>query len=280
MLKRALTMILCVLIFCCLCAGAAADNRIIPEGLPEVYPVSIDSSVVSGAKPAPKECFTEYASDNGLEGLVCYVVGKVVEIKDIESGQAPVRAFELQTEYGYVSIHDTYSFMMDVYQEGETASVAEPESDYSFPSEGDFVKIIGIYFGYSETEKMPTFHYGTPLALMAAYHPQEPEPEPTPKADRMTAGESNALRKANQYLKTMPFSYNGLIKQLEYESFSHDDAVYAADNCGADWNEQAAKKAEKYLEIMSFSRDKLISQLQYDGFTYDQASYGADANGF
>lgn len=40
----------------------------------------------------------------------------------------------------------------------------------------------------------------------------------------------------------MPFSYTGLIEQLEYEQYSHDDAVYAADNCGADWNEQAAKK--------------------------------------
>ena len=77
----------------------------------------------------------------------------------------------------------------------------------------------------------------------------------------------------------MPFSYSGLIGQLEYESFSHDDAVYAADHCGADWNEQAAKKAEKYLDIMGFSRDSLINQLQYDGFTYDQAAYGAEKNG-
>lgn len=48
-----------------------------------------------------------------------------------------------------------------------------------------------------------------------------------------------------------------------------------ADNCGADWNEQAAKCAKSYLDSMSFSRDELISQLEYEGFTRAQAEYGA-----
>jgi len=59
----------------------------------------------------------------------------------------------------------------------------------------------------------------------------------------------------------MAFSYEGLIKQLEYETYSHEDAVYAADNCGAGWNEQAAKSAESYLRVMAFSQDGLIEQL-------------------
>ena len=68
--------------------------------------------------------------------------------------------------------------------------------------------------------------------------------------------------------------------QLEYEKYSHEEAVYAADHCGADWNEQAAKKAEAYLDIMSFSRQGLIDQLEYEGFTHDQAVYGAEQNGY
>lgn len=279
MFRRVLTMLLCATILFCFCGEGFADSGIVPEGLPAIYPISIDSGTVTSAKPAPKECFTEYASDNGLEGLVCYLIGKVIELKDIESGQAPIHAFVLQTEYGYVNVHDTYTYMMELYPESETASVAEPGSDYSFPGVGDFVKIIGIYSGYSETEKMPSFHYGTPAVLMSAYSPEKSAPEATPKAERLTSGQSNALRKAMQYLKIMPFSYTGLIEQLTYESFDRDDAVYAADHCGADWNEQAAKKAEKYLDIMGFSRDGLISQLQHDGFTYDQAAYGADQNG-
>ncbi|WP_303203898.1 Ltp family lipoprotein [Raoultibacter timonensis] len=94
-----------------------------------------------------------------------------------------------------------------------------------------------------------------------------------------TKSQSNAVKKAKDYLSFMAFSYDGLIDQLEYEKFSYDDAVYGVDNCGADWNEQAAKKAEEYLDFMSFSRDGLIEQLQYEGFTYDQAAYGVDSVG-
>lgn len=90
----------------------------------------------------------------------------------------------------------------------------------------------------------------------------------------------DALNKGEQYLNVMPFSYSGLIKQLEYEGYSTEAATYAADNCGADWNEEAAEKAADYLDVMSFSRDRLISQLEFDGFTHDQAVYGAEQNGY
>lgn len=95
-----------------------------------------------------------------------------------------------------------------------------------------------------------------------------------------TTGERNALGAAKDYLELMAFSYQGLVEQLEYEKYSHDEAVYAADNCGADWNEQAAKAAKGYLKIMSFSKDKLIEQLEYGGFTHEQAVYGVEANGY
>ncbi len=94
-----------------------------------------------------------------------------------------------------------------------------------------------------------------------------------------TAGQRNALRSAGTYLSFGAFSYNGLIKQLEYDGFTQDEAKYAADNCGADWMEQAAKSAENYLSIMGFSRSGLITQLEYEGFTYEQAVYGVEQNG-
>lgn len=95
-----------------------------------------------------------------------------------------------------------------------------------------------------------------------------------------TIGQKNALAKAKSYLDITAFSYSGLIAQLEYEKFSHEDAVYGADNCGANWSEQAAKKAASYLSLTSFSRDGLIEQLEYEGFTHEQAIYGAQANGY
>lgn len=95
-----------------------------------------------------------------------------------------------------------------------------------------------------------------------------------------TLGESNALSMANSYLDTMPFSHDGLVKQLEYEGFSKDESTYAADNCGADWNEQAAQMAQRYIDTMSFSRSGLIEQLQHEGFTSEQAEYGVSSVGY
>ncbi|MBO5298628.1 MAG: Ltp family lipoprotein, partial [Clostridia bacterium] len=76
------------------------------------------------------------------------------------------------------------------------------------------------------------------------------------------------------------FSYEGLINQLEYAEFTAEQCKYAADNCGADWNEQAAKAAKSYLDYSSFSKDGLIEMLEYEGFTKEQALYGAKENGF
>jgi hypothetical protein len=75
-------------------------------------------------------------------------------------------------------------------------------------------------------------------------------------------------------------SYKKMITQLEYEGYSAEDATYAADKCGADWNEQAVKCAKNYLDIMAYSKDGLIKQLEYEGFTSEQAAYGATANGY
>lgn len=89
-----------------------------------------------------------------------------------------------------------------------------------------------------------------------------------------TRGEENASIRASRYLEITAFSFDGLVEQLEYEGFSYSEAVYGAEHCGSDWNEQAAKKAKAYLNIMSFSRSELIEQLEYEGFTRNQAEYG------
>ena len=96
----------------------------------------------------------------------------------------------------------------------------------------------------------------------------------------VTMGERNALNKAERYLSIMAFSRTGLLEQLEYDGYSNSEALYAVNNCGADWNEQAAQKAARYLDIMSFSRSGLIEQLEYDGFTHSQAVYGVGAVGY
>jgi len=101
--------------------------------------------------------------------------------------------------------------------------------------------------------------------------------EPLPD---LTMGQKNALASAKSYLNALAFSHSGLIKQLEFEGYSTEDATYAADNCGADWNEQAAKSAQSYIDSMAFSRDGLIKQLEFEGYTTEQAEFGVTAVGY
>lgn len=104
----------------------------------------------------------------------------------------------------------------------------------------------------------------------------ETEPTSSDSSASVSSGESNALKSAKNYLSVTAFSYSGLVEQLEYEGYSNSEATYAADNCGADWYEQAVKSAKQYLEVMAFSRSGLIEQLEYEGYTHDQAVYGVD----
>lgn len=101
------------------------------------------------------------------------------------------------------------------------------------------------------------------------------EPEPV-----LTLGQQNAIGSAQNYLDFTGFSRSGLIGQLEYEGFSTEDATFAVDYLGADWNAEAAEKAQSYLEFSSFSRQGLSDQLAYEGFTPEQIEYALGAVGY
>lgn len=112
----------------------------------------------------------------------------------------------------------------------------------------------------------------------------KPKAEPTaevesgkskPVEPSATASQENALQSAEDYLGYESFSKSGLEKQLKFESYSAADAQYAANNVGADWNEQAVGSAEAYLEYESFSETGLVQQLEFEGYTPSQAQYGA-----
>lgn len=89
-------------------------------------------------------------------------------------------------------------------------------------------------------------------------------------------GNEGALEKAKSYLNSSAFSYEGLVEQLEFSGFSHSEAVYGADKCGANWNEQALRSAKSYLTSSAFSYTGLREQLEFTGFTQSEAKYGAD----
>ena len=102
----------------------------------------------------------------------------------------------------------------------------------------------------------------------------------SPDETEPTLGEQNALKSAQEYLSFSAFSYSGLVQQLEFEGYSHAEATYGADRCGANWFEQAAKSAADYLRVSAFSESGLRDQLKFEGFTDTQAYYGAAKNGY
>lgn len=111
-------------------------------------------------------------------------------------------------------------------------------------------------------------------------NPSDTEPKISMgKRRAISVGNRNALNRANYYLNIASFSRDGLIKQLEYEGFTTEDATYAVNNCGADWYEQAAKMATEYINGSSFSYIGLVNELKHDGFTVEQAEHGANAVG-
>ena len=94
-----------------------------------------------------------------------------------------------------------------------------------------------------------------------------------------SASQKNAVRAAESYIDISPFSKKGLIKQLEFEQYSTEDATYAVNAITVDWNEQAARSAKNYLDISAFSRSGLIEQLEFEGYTTEEATFGVDQQG-
>ncbi|MDT5398250.1 MAG: hypothetical protein QOH27_6464 [Mycobacterium sp.] len=100
-----------------------------------------------------------------------------------------------------------------------------------------------------------------------------------PEAQASPASQANAVRAAQDYLDMQGFSRSGLIKQLEYESYSEEDAEAAVDSVGADWNANAVKSAKDYIDMQGFSHAGLVKQLEYEGYTPSQAEYGVEGAG-
>lgn len=95
-----------------------------------------------------------------------------------------------------------------------------------------------------------------------------------------TLGEQNALKSAKSYMNYSSFSRQGLIEQLEYEGYTHEEAVFGADNGQFDWKEAAAQSAQSYMKYSGFSYQGLLDQLLYEGYTQEEAIYGVESGNF
>lgn len=209
----------------------------------------------------------------------------VVALALVSCGSAPSNAGVSQEEYD--SLKGQYDTLQNDYNELQTeydplkGKYETLQDDYSaLQTEYDSLK-ADLDSANKQIDDLLSMVAEAEQDAALAAPSADPSTEPSVSQPvATTTSQRAALSKAKSYLAISAFSYDGLVGQLEYEEFSHEDAVYAVDNCGADWNEQAAKKAESYLSIMSFSRNKLIDQLEYEGFTHEQAVYGVEQNGY
>lgn len=306
-MKKALSICvsICVLFSLCSC-GSSSNGSNTPSSTtsisssrtedPEIYPVSAESYYIDQAIiPPPETLYTTYAEENGLDGNVYTITGTVTEIEEDQDGEQ-YRWIFLDTEYGPVVFGNPVNQLLKELD--ESADSGKMSAFFSEPNVGDYVCIYGEYIGYSDRFNCASFAYGGSEYMIYAYayctiipsdeytynpdnssisdnEPYE-EDEPEESATTITISQQNALDAAKSYLAYTAFSYEGLIDQLEYEQFSTEDATYAADNCGADWNEQALLSAQSYLEYTAFSYSGLIDQLEFEEFTTEQATYAAD----
>lgn len=98
-----------------------------------------------------------------------------------------------------------------------------------------------------------------------------------PSDDDVSDRKKEAAELAADYLNFSTFSYKEMIRQLEYEGYMEDEAIYGADHCNADWKDNAVRKARSFLEnVGGYSYDGLVNILEFVGYTHEEAIYGAD----
>ncbi len=257
--------------------------------------VSLCSDIVSLKNQAITVDFKELDKDpESFNGKIVKFIGQVLQIQE-SNGHGIVLLAVTKESYGWSSadvVYVEYQGHTDAVEDDVVTIYGQLTGSKTYESQAHFEITVPsmtacvVEKGTGITQAAPTTQKTTSNGQTKTQKTQQPT---TPNASsptispaltsNETVSQINAVKKAKSYLDYTAFSYDGLVTQLEYDQFSHADAVYGADNSGANWNEQAAKKAKSYMEYSAFSRGSLIAQLEYDKFTQAQAEYGANAVG-
>lgn len=94
--------------------------------------------------------------------------------------------------------------------------------------------------------------------------------------------QDDALRVAETFVKHMPVSKAGLLRDLvspyggEYDI---EAARWAVDRVKADWFAEATEAARGIMEVEDYNRDEMLEALRLAGFTREQADFAAAAVG-
>lgn len=165
-------------------------------------------------------------SDSYINGMIENNDGKIlnVEIIELKIGKAIKSSLEeTVNEKRYILHSIAFIYNKNIYNIGfmneKTSNI-----DYSKDFE-KLIQTITIKDDYAK-EKIETETETETVEIKT----EDEKTKENKQTSSTTIGQRNALRSAKNYLSIMAFSYSGLIEQLEFEQYSHDDAVYAADN--------------------------------------------------
>ena len=128
---------------------------------PITYPALTESTFFGSFQSPPDSVYSSPESENCLDGSFYSVIGTVREHSSIESNGIDLNFFILDTVNGPVLFADLYSHTISLNQEN-TEELIEVGSDYTFPPEDSYVKVYGVYSGFSTKFEMPFFIYGLP----------------------------------------------------------------------------------------------------------------------
>lgn len=182
-------------------------------------------------------------------------------------------------DYSWDSVNDTQQTGMAILASGDetkTFTYSEEQLSYEVSALGTTTTVRMEKVAELEDTAGPDADDSTESEGSVETSVSDPDESEVYIPADMTVSQENALRSALSYLDFSSFSRQGLIDQLEYEQYTVEDATFAVDNCGADWNEQALASAHSYLDYSGFSYSGLLDQLLYEGFTQEEATYGVD----
>lgn len=279
MKRLALLLAALLLLSCAAPAALAAEDG-------AVFPSGSSSKYIPYTTSLPEIIWTTTGEENGLIGSVYQFEGLVLNVETVETDTGGVTQLSVETKDGRLIVADMYGAMRaSMYDAGLEdffyLNIEESGADYTPPEIDDRGLFYAVYAGYSMTAEKPVFYLGVNEYIVDQLRDPRSVPVPGAADDHQpTFGEQNALRDAEEWLGIKAFSYADLIERLEKDDFTHEEAVFAADRCGADWYEQAVLCAEEWLDIKAFSRAGLIERLEKDGFTHEEAVYAAEQVGY
>lgn len=238
--------------------------------LPTITPDDFDGMLIVGTTVSPLSAFAnaDEAFDYWLETDTASDKSTAV---DLSTGATPIRRYSIDLSGG----RESKGFSQVALSGDEAVGVFFicAGTEYDEHAEEmeqimDTIEVVDPEAPRFSSQSVPQPSGNTSSAINTA--PAQGQ------SSNMTKSQANALESARNYIDGMGFSYSGLIDQLEFEGYSTEDATFAADNCGADWNAEALESARSYIDGMGFSYTGLVDQLEFEGYTTEQATYGAD----